>query len=250
LARSLASAGFATLRFDYRGLGDSDGALRGFEHVDDDLQSAIDHLLSSVATVERVVIWGLCDAATAAAYYVPRDTRVAGLVLLNPWVRSEQSLARSLLFHYYVERITNWRAWSKVLRDTTALRRALWSVVQVARAAFVNHSRDADVEQSVTKSATTPIPPSQPPIVPRIAKSLGDFRGPILLVLSGSDITANEFVEAERGDRRLRRRLGAASVTRHVLDVADHTFSRAEWRDRVAGWTIEWLAAISKKVKA
>ncbi|MGZ5200780.1 MAG: hydrolase 1, exosortase A system-associated, partial [Telluria sp.] len=39
LARSLADAGIPAMRFDYRGMGDSDGGVRSFESVDEDIRA-------------------------------------------------------------------------------------------------------------------------------------------------------------------------------------------------------------------
>ncbi|HWJ93213.1 MAG TPA: hydrolase 1, exosortase A system-associated, partial [Telluria sp.] len=65
LARALADAGIPALRFDYRGMGDSEGAQRGFEHVRDDIRAAIDSFMAETPGLSEVVLWGLCDGATA-----------------------------------------------------------------------------------------------------------------------------------------------------------------------------------------
>jgi len=35
--------------------------------------------------------------------------------------------------------------------------------------------------------------------------------------------------------------LDSPAVTLHRLEAADHTFSRAEWRDQVAIWSRDWI---------
>src|SRR5437867_3128261 len=114
LARQLASGGVPVMRFDYRGMGDSGGAPRSFETIDDDLAAATDRFFEQVPILREVVMWGLCDGASAALMYGPRDARICGLVLANPWVRTEKGFARTMVKHYYVRRALELSFWAKV----------------------------------------------------------------------------------------------------------------------------------------
>lgn len=73
-------------------MGDSGGAQRDFEAIALDIGAAIDALRQACPGVAKIVLWGLCDAASASLLHVEatRDPRIAGLCLLNPWVRSRR----------------------------------------------------------------------------------------------------------------------------------------------------------------
>jgi hypothetical protein len=72
-------------------------------------------------------------------------------------------------------------------------------------------------------------------------KGLEGFPGPVLLILSGKDLTAAEFVDLTKNSARWSRALARRNVSRTELPAADHTFSRREWRDQVASATAQWL---------
>ena len=223
LARELAKAGIAALRFDYRGMGDSTGSIRSFEHVQEDIRIGVDTLTQQVAAAQEVVIWGLCDAASAALFYAHTDPRISGLVLLNPWVRTEQGLARAQVRHYYSTRLLQRSFWSKLLSGEVNVGRALSS--------FVARARDALApSQSVM---TKPLPQ-------RMEEGLRRFKGPVLFILSGADLTAQEFRDAARtpGWQSL---LQEPRVTRQELAEANHTFARQDWRHRVEEATVSWV---------
>ncbi|MGB1108861.1 MAG: hydrolase 1, exosortase A system-associated, partial [Gammaproteobacteria bacterium] len=66
LARDVAAAGWPVLRFDYRGMGDASGEKIDFETCGDDIRAAVDEFQRRCPSIRQVVIWGLCDAASAA----------------------------------------------------------------------------------------------------------------------------------------------------------------------------------------
>ena len=228
LARHLAQSGIAVLRFDYRGMGDSLGEERNFEHVDDDIRAAIDCLLERAPEVREVALWGLCDAASALLFYAGSDPRVVGLALLNPWVRTEQTVAQTYLRHYYVDRLRDPEFWRKLLTGELGIAKALGSLFRTFRAA---------------KGGTTSISNAAAGLPERMVAGMRHFRGHVLLILSGDDITANEFKDTAARSRAWQGALDNPRVTRRDLPGANHTFSRREWRDQVSTWTAQWLSA-------
>jgi hypothetical protein len=64
------------------------------------------------------------------------------------------------------------------------------------------------------------------------------------LILSGDDLTAAEFKDTARASRRWTRALDRGSVSRREFPDANHTFSRAVWRDDVAACTEQWIASL------
>ena len=75
----------------------------------------------------------------------------------------------------------------------------------------------------------------------RMHAGMRQFGGQVLLIVSGADLTGREFCDLADGTPEWKRLLDAPRVTRRLLDHADHTFSRRDWRDQVAAWTGEWV---------
>lgn len=230
LSRALAEAGYPAMRFDCRGMGDGSGDLRSFEVLDDDIAGAMAAFCQQCPKLERIVLWGLCDAATAALLYWARrrDARVGGLVLLNPWARSEATLARTHIKHYYAQRLLQREFWHKLLSGKLGIGLALRGfAVSWLHARKISNVSDAD---------------SKLPFQKRMMMALDEFPEPLLLVLSGDDYTAKEFLEACRSDAHGTRALLRTSVTRVDVAGADHTFSSREQRQAVELATLAWLS--------
>lgn len=226
LSRALAAAGYPVLRFDYRGMGDSTGGQRDFEAVSPDIRAAIDALQTACPAVTRVVLWGLCDAAAAALLYwdQTRDQRVTGLCLLNPWVRSEATLAKTQVKHYYGQRLMQKEFWAKLLSGKLPIGSAVKGFLGKLKQASVKVGDNLGFQE-------------------RMARSLKDFPGRVLLLLSGNDYTAKEFLEYAASAEPWRGVLRRPNIERIDIAGADHTFSSTAWRGSVSKATIEWLRA-------
>lgn len=226
LARHLAANGFPALRFDYRGMGDSPGEMRDFLGVDADIKAAIDAMLATRPALKRVALWGLCDAASAALLYLAssRDARVAGVALLNPWVRSAATLAQTHVKHYYWRRLRDRTFWIKLAKGgigATALR-GLANNLRLARGAGETG-------------------PSSLRFQDHMAAGLRGFGGPALLVLSGDDYTAREFGVHAASSAAWAGLLERPTVETHELPTADHTFSAIADQDAQSCIFLTWL---------
>ncbi|MBB5204006.1 exosortase A-associated hydrolase 1 [Inhella inkyongensis] len=236
LARFLAQAGTPCLRFDHAGIGDSSGnnpgnnagALPDFCALDAEVDLAISALMQAQPQLQGVVLWGLCDGASAALLYMARrnDPRVRGLCLLNPWVRSAQGEARARVQHYYWERLRNPEFWRKLLGGGVGLGalKGWWAARQLARQAA-----------PATPSGATQCYQMQ------MAQGYQAFAGPRLVQLSGRDHTAREFEAAGELFPLWRNWQSHAGLTLQHYPEADHTFSRRALQQQSFEDLLSWL---------
>lgn len=230
LARFLANTGITVFRFDYRGMGDSGGDFRDFTAVDSDLRAAVDALQQSAPGLKRFVLWGLCDAASAAIFYAPSDRRINGLVLANPWVRTEAGEAQAYLSHYYRSRVVDARFWKKIFSRQFDFVRSISSFAGTIKKAIIKET---------PKGGTT-----EPSLREKMYASWTRFSGNILVLISGEDLTAKEFTNMIESTPRWRALLESPRVMTHRLPLSDHTFSREEWRHEIATVTSKWIKSL------
>jgi uncharacterized protein len=223
------------IRYDYRGMGDSEGNAITFEESEPDLAITIDTFFRNVPQITGVVLFGLCDAASTALIYAHQDSRIIGLILLNPWVRTEVGEAKAYVKHYYFKRFKDAEFWRKLFAGKFEYTESLKSLKDNITTAFgfAKIQRTTGGIVAEYKQGT--------PFPLRMRYGLEHFEGRVLLILSGKDLTAAEFKDAVNSSRIWRKLLERRSVTRHDLKEANHTFSRQEWRDQVAKWCIDWL---------
>jgi uncharacterized protein len=232
MARSFAAAGYPVLRFDYRGMGDSGGAARSFETVNRDIRAAMDAFVAAEPSLRSIVLFGLCDAASAALMYCCSDSRVQGLILANPWVRTEAGAARAVVRHYYLQRLLHRSFWSKVFAGEYRLFASLRG--------FIHSLRSSTRTKAQTSAAA-------PHYLQRMREGFAGFRNPVLLLLSDRDLTAREFQDLCSSAPEWSRCVAATNVRSYAVRDADHTFSSSASLRDVCAQTLQWLDALATK---
>jgi exosortase A-associated hydrolase 1 len=229
LARDLCASGIASLRFDYTGMGDSEGDRVEFSDTAGDLAAALDTMFSELVHLKQVVVWGLCDAASSAMMFAHLDPRIAGLVLLNPWVHGEDFSPGVKVTRYYGPQISTRDSWRRLLSGEIAL-------LPTIRDFTLNALRALPSWLGLGSGGAT-----RHGFVRQMLEGFQRFPGRSLVILGEEDLTAGEFNNLVEHDRAWRAAMASPQVTTHTVAGADHTFSRRGWKDEVARVTIDWI---------
>jgi uncharacterized protein len=227
LARDWAAAGIPVMRFDYQGQGDSEGpGAFNLDSLMHDIRSAIDCFTSAVPGIERVVLWGLCEAALNSLLYARSDPRVDGLVLVNPQVdnlHSGPTDRSQLRYHYLPQLLKPWRLLGRLARNRVNVLGAL---------------------SCITGHVARSIRPNPPGSIDRYVEVLSAFKGRSLVILSERDNFAIEFRENVMNTKAWERLVEDSKVAVLNLPTEDHVFARKELRDQVSKWTADWIRSL------
>ena len=240
LARYLASQGVLVLRFDYTGMGYSSGRPKQFFEVDHDIHAATSYVFARYPHLTNMYLWGLCDAASAISFTAYTDSRLSGIIISNPWVRSEASHSEAILKNYYRDRIVSWDVWRDLFASPKKILKAIVSLTSVSAKVLLNIFSNKSPSNKAVKEIT--LADRQNNLVASVFTGMSRFQGQICLIISGKDLTADEFMREFDNSGWLNEAHNAKKITVHTLDDADHTFSSAAWRAEVEKITMEFIS--------
>lgn len=241
LARRLASAGFASFRFDIAGLGDSalTGDARGKRHYAPDavadVQAAIALLTAAVGS-ERFVVVGLCSGAYLGFNSTLQIPNVVGQVLMNLQPTILTTVEPSSLLTYksnrhYKARLFEMATYRRLLGGEINVRGVGGAIARRLWRRLSNRVR-ATVQRG-------------PERLPRNLVEGGFFalaeRGVRSLVVFSADDGAIDQLAELMGDR-MARWLSHPLVRYEVIDGADHTFTKIEPRSRLIDLVLGYLS--------
>lgn len=230
MARFLAERGFASLRFDYPGMGDSEGSPVDFADCQTEVEAAVEQLLCVSPAVKHVVLWGLCDAASTAMMFAHKIKQVRGTILVNPWVHGGEYSPGFRLSHYYGPLLSDKGYWRRLLAGQVNVAPAFADAVKalVGLWPFCKKRGPAQEEDFVVG----------------MLHGAEQFQHQMLFILSEKDLTAREFLEVTQTSNRWLAILGRNAAKTHKVKDADHTFSRLAWRQEVAAVAVDWLQGL------
>lgn len=184
LAARFAERGYPVLRYDRRGIGDSEGENAGYRGAGQDLAAAIAAFRSAAPTVERIVAYGNCDAASLLM--LKAGGGADALALANPWTfeddaAPELSANPQALREHYRQRLKSGSAIKRVLRGEVKIGAAVKSLLAMLR----------------------PAPPASG-LVDRLRSGLERFDGPAAILIAERDRTGQQFRGSwPKDDRRI-----------------------------------------------
>lgn len=202
LAADLSARGFPVIRFDRRGIGDSDGDNGGFESSAPDLQAAVDAFRSACPQLDRIVAFGNCDAASALFLHKPKE--LSALVLSNIWVvePTDDLPPTAAIKSHYLQRLKDPKAWVALFTGAINFRKLFSGLARLA----------------------TPQAPSA--LSDRVAAAMAGGTIPAHILLAHKDGTALAFAEAwDSAPFAAARKSGLYRVT--MLDSNAHSFARS-----------------------
>jgi len=221
-ARRLAADGIASLRFDLRGRGDSEGdaAATDLDGMIDDLLAAA-RFLRTDAGIERILPLGICSGGNVVLGAASLDRSFDGLILWSTplfapqKVRGDRARRSAFFVGEYARKLFRRQTWRKLGRGAIDFR-------GVAR---------------TIKGRSTPAGRNPKDSRRDVLGDLVGWRGPALFVYGSRD---DEAIGAPETYARFCEANGI-DATFHTVAGANHSYYSVPWEREVIDTTLAWM---------
>jgi pimeloyl-ACP methyl ester carboxylesterase len=256
LTDMLVAEGFPVLRFDFFGLGDSEGELAEkllpdvYNHIEvgryvDDTLSALDWLRDA-HDFQRFVLGGLCGAAITALLAAQRDPRVDGLLSLGMTVTLASNAATPAKYMsgreldamrgLYLRKLFNPKAWLRFLTfrsDYGVAWHAMLRLIRKPKPKPVAVSPEAPVPVEQRGNANPLFPPAYFDFLKR--------GGHALMLFSEKDRLYSDYEEKFVQPYAESLKPLAGQIEQHLVQSANHVLSLPEWRREMVDTSRSWI---------
>lgn len=257
MAAQFVEAGLTVLRFDFFGLGDSEGVLTEelmrdvYNHIE--VGRFVDDTIDAMNWMERetgirqFILSGLCGGAITGLLTGQRDPRVVGLLALGITpVLASRSADPSLYMtrqqldaigQTYLSKLGDPRAWLRILTLQSDFR-LLWR-------SLVRRRQAAPPAPPPGPAAASPSAPPESdnasPLFPPAFFEMLRRKHPMLLVFGGADRLHFEFEEKFLARHAERLQALPATCEVHVIERANHVLSSDAWQREMLEVSNRWL---------
>jgi len=257
LTEMLCAQGYTVLRFDFFGLGDSEGELTEkllpdvYNHIEvgryvDDTLAAM-RWLREAHGVRRFVLGGLCGGAITALLAAERDASVEGLLSLGMTVTLASNAATpgkyltaaqlEGRFRGYMMKLLKPGAWWRLL--------TLQSDYSVIWHSVLRKFVKKPPAKAVATNAAE-IPPEQRgnanPLFPPAYFKFLERGGKAFMLFSGKDRLQSEYEEKFVQPFAARLQPFAPQIEQHIVPDANHVLSLHEWQREMVDASRAWMS--------
>ena len=223
MAQTFAERGHHVLRYDRRGIGDSEGDNGGFGNSADDIAAAAALFRRANPALTRIVAFGNCDAASALCLY--HAGQFDALILANPWV-----------FDPEVESISG-ASEAPATPSAAAIRARYWARIKNPRSIIDLLTGKIDLAKFLRGLTKAAVKEDTPLLAKRMGGALAEAAMPVHIMLAARDGTALAF-KAAWNDAAFD--IARGRVTLSSIDSASHSFAG----DDAQSWLFAKIAAI------
>jgi exosortase A-associated hydrolase 1 len=231
LGRRLAAEGIPVMRFDHRGMGDSEGTFRRFNAMQDDIAAAIDEFKRRAPHVRAVILWGGCDSATAALINAYKFSEVICVIAGNPFVSSQATATKAARKHYRA-RLLQASFWIKLVK----LEYRLGDYATAALRKLCARGKGAGNEGSACKTAS-----DKGDFLTDLLTGLRNFNGKVLFLMGDRFLLSDEFDALMASSPQWRAAYGKTTFERIDIKDGDQVFSTTAAQERMFDAASTWI---------